>query len=129
MRLRDNIKPLAHHVWGIPVPIRNMLQKLKVTPLKHLKGQRGRARLDMALRLYETMLKRIEKFEEEGDRHCPAERVEKAAEVLAHMIVDTAYIHDCISGTGYQIGDYPYGYLADKLIPGKEEVKDTKIIL
>lgn len=107
MSVESQLKPLKNHVLGIPPQVQMMLRTMR--PAKEMTKPLG-----LALELYERNLKFIEAI---MSGRCPVEREEKAAQVAAHLILDTAFIHNAIAGTGYQIGDFPYNYLADRILP------------
>lgn len=109
--LRDHIRPLKHHCSGIPKNIRDALNQLQAGDKRYLES---------ALELYEKLAKQLESYEKLGDARCPVEREEQAAEIFAHQIVDLAFIHNAIASSGYQIGDFPYNDLADKIFDKAE---------
>lgn len=114
--LRDHIRPLKHHCSGIPKNIRDALNQLQAGDKRYLES---------ALELYEKLAKQLESYEKLGDARCPVEKEEHAAEIFAHQIVDLAFIHNAIASSGYQIGDFPYNDLADKIFePTKSEATD-----
>ena len=114
--LRDHIQPLKHHCSGIPKNIRDALNRLQAGDKRYLES---------ALDLYDKLLKQVDSYEKLGDARCPVEKEEHAAEILAHQIVDLAFIHNAIASSGYQIGDFPYNDLADKIFaPIKSEATD-----
>lgn len=113
--LRDHIKPLAHHCSGIPRQIQQRLNMLSVLKASKIIGGREKQLLDDALDLYDKLLKQLESFEKLGNEKCPVEREDKAAEIMAHMVIDLAFVHQAIACTGYQIGEFPYNDLTDKI--------------
>ena len=120
--LRDHIKPVRHHCSGIPLEIRKQLNVLALAKtIKFDEGVRLKL-LDQALELYEKLLNQCEKYEQIGDARCPVEKEEHAAEILAHQIIDLAYIHNAIRSSGYQLGDFPYDDLVDKIFGANSDV-------
>lgn len=114
MALSDHVKPLKKHTSGLRTEVRMFL----------MYGLQNKKGLDLALKLYEGILKQIETYEHVADAKCPEEREEKAAEHWAHLIVDAAFIHFCIQRVDYPIGKFPYDYLVDKLYPPEEKPEE-----
>lgn len=119
--LRDHIKPLAHHCSGIPRQIQQQLNILSMLKVSNIVGGRQKQLLDNALELYDKLLKQLESYEKLGNDKCPVEREEKAAEIMAHMIIDLAFVHQAIASTGYQIGKFPYDELTDAIFGEKQD--------
>ena len=123
--LRDHIQPVRHHCSGIPLEIRKQLNVLALAKtIKMDEGVRTKL-LDQALELYEKLLAQCENYEKIGDARCPVEKEEHAAEILAHQIIDLAYIHNAIVSSGHQLGDFPYNDLADKIFGAKPNDNDS----
>ncbi len=123
--LRDHIQPIQHHCSGIPIEIRKQLNVLALAKtIKMDEGVRIKL-LDQALELYEKLLDQCEKYEKIGDARCPVEKEEHAAEILAHQIIDLAYIHNAICSSGYQLGDFPYNDLVDKIFGAKPDANNS----
>ena len=91
--LRDSIKPLQHHCSGIPKEVQLMLNRLSTLKVVDIKGGANQKLLDFALDLYDKLLKQLESYEAIGDAKCPTERVERAAEIMGHMVIDLAFVH------------------------------------
>lgn len=108
MSVRDHIGPLKSHRLGIPPEVMRMMRHMSDTKPANPKL------LGESLNLYEMLVKAIEQF---MAGRCPVEREDHAAQIAAHFIVDAAFVHSCIAATGYQIGDFPYDDLADKILP------------
>lgn len=116
MSVIDHIKPLKKHSLGIPRMIMESLRHLgDVKPC----NEKLRS---IALEMYEKLLKHIE---EALSGHCPAEREDNAAEIAAHLIIDAAFIHQCIAQTDYPIGEFPYNSVAAKLFPEEKQDADA----
>lgn len=126
MRFRDTLKPLSHHCLGIPKPVQSALKYLSQRNVTHIIGTSDEELLDKAIELYNQYKENVEHFEYICETKCPEERIERARELLAHMIVDLAYIHNCIASCGYQIEKFPYDDVADKVIKPAVE-RDYKL--
>lgn len=116
MSIEDKIRPLTHHSLGIPRQLLPGLRRMsiKVTP-RHVV---------VALRAYERLMKLIEQGL--AGVNVPADHEQDAADYVAHIIVDAAFLHNCIRASGYSlIGDFPYDHLADRIVPVKRHDGDV----
>lgn len=107
MSVEDHIRPLKHHTIGFPPMMRAGLRRMRIeTTPRHVA---------VATRAYERLLHIIEAG---LAGNVPVEREQDAADYVAHVVIDAAYLHHCIRASGYHlIGDFPYDYLADKVMP------------
>lgn len=111
MSVRDHIGPVGKHHIGLAPGLTRVFKSLIFRPVN------PRA-LSLALEVYEGMLKTIEQVLA-GKASVKDE--EQAAQLAAHMILDAAFIHNCIGSAGYPIGKFIYDDLADKLFPRGNE--------
>lgn len=116
MSIEDKIRPLAHHSLGIPHQLLPGLRRMGVrTTPQHVV---------VALRAYERLLRLIEQGL--AGVNVPADHEQDAADYVAHIIVDAAFLHNCIRAAGYTlIGDFPYDHLADRIVPVKRDGRDA----
>lgn len=112
MAVVDYIVPITNHHCGIP--------RLVMYQMKRMNRNSPKAIIDLALKSYEKVLSHIEKALN-GD--VPSESEAQAADIASHLILDAAFIHDCLRHAGCIIGDFPYDYLADRILPKKETVQ------
>lgn len=110
MAVIDHIKPLEHHTCGIPPQV--------MFHMKRLNTQSSQRMVDLAMRSYDKVIALIEKGLH-GD--VPVDSEERAAEYVSHLILDAAFIHDCLCHAGCIVGAFPYDYLADRLLPKEKE--------
>lgn len=109
MAVIDHIKPLKNHSCGIPPQV--------MFHMKRLDKQSSKRMIDLALQSYDKVLSLIEKALH-GD--VPVDSEERAAEYASHLILDAAFIHDCLSQAGCIVGKFPYDHLADRLLPKED---------
>ena len=112
MSVESHIRPLAHHSLGIPHQIVVGMRRMSVTGTPRL--------VTLALRTYEQLLSFIEAgLEGKGLKGgIPIEHEQDAADYVAHLIIDAAYVHGCLRAAGYTlVGDFPYDHLADRILP------------
>lgn len=110
MAVVDHIKPLENHSSGIPPQV--------MFHMKRLNTQSSKRMIDLAMQSYDKVLRLIEKGLS-GD--VPVDSEQRAAEYVSHLILDAAFIHDCLCHAGCVVGKFPYDYLADKLLPRPEK--------
>ena len=113
-RLRERLRPLQHHVLGIPKEVQEQLKHLKTMRVSIVNTEYVQL-ISRAESLYQHLLKQAKSYEAVADAKCPEEKLDHAAELFAHQILDLAFIHDAIASTGYPIGEFPYNDLAIKL--------------
>lgn len=119
-RLREHLKPLQHHVLGIPKEVQEQLKALS----KMSAAQLDSDYLNLVKRaesLYRHLLKQAQSYEAVADAKCPDEKLVHAAELFAHQIFDLAFIHSAIASSGYPIEEFPYNDLAEKLFNNEIE--------
>ena len=112
MAVADYIMPIQNHHSGIPPQF--------MYHMKRLNKQSPKAMIDLAIKSYEKVLTYIERALN-GD--VPSESEAQAADIASHLILDAAFMHDCLSHAGCIVGKFPYDYLADKILPRKETVQ------
>ena len=116
MAVRDYLKPLTEHRSGIPSNVMLVLKGFG----PHT-SEKMRAPLE---RVYEKQVRLIEMTLEGKDLEgfpIPADKEELAAEMVAHQIVDTAYLHDRLRAAGAPLGEFPFDWAADIIMPRDEE--------
>lgn len=113
-RLRERLRPLQHHVLGIPKEVQEQLKHLKTMRVSIVNTEYVQL-ISRAESLYQHLLKQAKSYEAVADAKCPEEKLDHAAELFAHQILDLAFIHDAIASTGYPIGEFPYNDVADQL--------------
>lgn len=116
MSVREKLKPVENHVTGIPSNIFLVLKGVGPhTPRKLLDPVR--TAYDKQARLIEATLdgKDLEGFP------IPSDKEELAAEMVAHMIIDHAFLHEALSRAGYPVGAYPFEDMADLILPRAKE--------
>lgn len=114
MAVLDHVRPLQKHVMGIPPEV--------MMGLKNLRPFSNPKMIALGVSLYERLLQKIEVI---SSGKVPVEHEQEAADIAGHLIVDAAFIHNCIMRAGYQAGEFPYNHLADKLIPRKKVITDA----
>jgi len=119
-RLREHVKPLQHHVLGIPKEVQEQLNRLSKMQAAALNEEYVKL-VDRAERLYQHLLKQAKSYEAIADAKCPDEKIDHAAELFVHQIFDLAFIHNAIASSGYPIGEFPYNDLAVRLFGGVAE--------
>ena len=114
MSVESHIRPLHNHCLGIPPVVQQGLRRMNIftTP---------KSQIAVVVRTYERLLKIIDA----GLKgNLPVEHEQQAADHVAHVVIDAAYLHGCLRAAGYKlVGDFPYDYLADRIIPAKSDVK------
>ncbi|MBQ3569572.1 MAG: hypothetical protein IJA20_02740 [Methanocorpusculum sp.] len=110
MAVIDHIKPLEHHSCGIPPQV--------MFHMKRLDKQSSKRMIDLAMSSYDKLVYLIEKALH-GD--VPVDSEERAAEYASHLILDAAFIHDCLCHAGCIVGAFPYDHLADRILPKPEQ--------
>lgn len=118
MNLLDHIKPVRTHCLGIPPKLMSGFKHLR--EFKYLDPDLYHQQLPVALKTYDHLMKYIADFVEQK---VPPMRIDHAAEVAAHLIIDAAAIHQCIAESDYPIGKFPYDYLAPRLYPAHPKLE------
>lgn len=106
MSVVDHIKPVGTHHMGIPQPVLLGLKAMVIKPNPKM--------VVLAQQMYEQMLETLEQV---MSGKVPEEDEDRAAMLAGHLILDAAFIHQCLSTVGKYPGEFPYDYLVDKLLP------------
>lgn len=116
MAVSDYIKPVTDHRTGIPSMI--------VAILKHLRPNEDRRVLRPVREAYEKQVRLIEMTLDGKDYTgipIPLDREELAAELVSHLIIDCAFLHDRLMYAGVDVGEFPFDKYADIILPNKEK--------
>lgn len=116
MAVKDYLKPLVEHRSGIPSNVMLMMRGFGPNT--------SRKMVEPLVRAYEKQVRLIEVTLEGKDLEgfpIPADKEELAAEMVAHQIVDTAYLHDRLRAAGAPIGEFPFDWVAEIILPRDEE--------
>lgn len=116
MAVRDKIKPLEHHSPGFPPVVLEVL--------KYLSPSSPAMMISLASRAYEKMCELIE--DGLNGHGVPVDEEERAAEYVAHLIIDTAILHDALNRAHVFTGEYPYNDYADIILPRPATVEDEE---
>lgn len=106
MSVEDYIKEVTDHRCGIPSHI--------MVTLKHLHPQSPKRFVDMTREMYDRLLRVVE--DALAGKDIPVEDEEKAAEMVSHLIIDLAFIHDCLCRAAVPV-EFPYNRLAERILP------------
>lgn len=111
MSIIDHLQEVKDHTSGIPSNVRIVLRSFgpHTTELRYRPILEGYERL---CRIIEEAL--AGRFDGEL---IPVDKEEVAAEMVSHLIIDTAYMHERLTAAGAPVGAYPFDYLADKILP------------
>ena len=107
MAVRDKIKPLEHHSPGFPPYVLEHLKQMTPASPATL--------ISLASRAYEKMCRMIE--DGLNGKGVDIEDEELVAEYVAHLIIDTAILHDALNRAHVFTGEYPYNEYADIILP------------
>lgn len=119
MAVKDYLKPVTEHTSGIPSNV--------MLVLRGFGPHTSRKLLDPLIRAYEKQVRLIEVTLDGKDLEgmpVPGDKEELAAEMVAHQIIDAAYLHERLRAAGAPIGEYPFDWAADIILP--REDKETQ---
>lgn len=120
MSVREKLQPVQDHRTGIPSTVLPILRGIGPHSSKQM--------LDVFRRTYDQLVLVVERMLEgqapDGYGVIPPEDEERCAEVVAHQIIDLAFLHDRLSYAGLDMGEFPFDDLADKIMP-KEADHDS----
>lgn len=115
MSIEEHIKPIPYgSKLGFPPMVSGILKHLTVfsnDTLKHL-----------AEETYHRLIEIIERGM--SGKGIKTEEEDKAGEYISHLILDAAYVHHACCRAGINVGDFPFDYLVDKLLPPREGEKE-----
>lgn len=121
MSVVDKLKPVESHVCGMPWTAKAIIDTLSPTS--------SVSRKQAVYNAYKQNCTIIDKaLSGEWLKDAPLDSRDKNEEKLAlftaHLILDTAYIHQRLCQAGFDMERFPYDTLADKVLPKKEEDAD-----
>lgn len=114
MAVKDYIKSVRHHRCGIPSESLIFFKSLNITS--------SQLHIDVVKRCYDKQVNLIDKAL--SGVGVPVDCEEAAASMVSHLIIDTAFIHNCLVRAGALVEPFPFDYLVDKLLPKRQDSQE-----